>query len=63
MNLFEKSILFLKEVKQELAKVSWSTREELISSTTVVIAITFIIAVFVGIIDLFLSQVLHKMFS
>jgi len=59
---YKKIKQFLTEVKQELEKVSWSTREELIGSTVVVITITAITAVFIGIIDLFLSKILSVMF-
>jgi preprotein translocase subunit SecE len=63
MNIFTKTIKFLKEVKQELGKVSWSNREELIGSTVVVIVITSFTAVFIGIIDLMLSKILSVVFK
>ena len=63
MNLFQRGIGFVKEVRQELTKVSWSTREELLSSTLVVITVTVIMAVFVGAIDLVLSGALRKLFG
>ena len=63
MNIFRKTINFLKEVKQELSKVSWSTRQELIGSTFVVIVITSIMAAFIGLIDLFLSKLLSLLFK
>ncbi len=47
---------FLKGVQGELKKVSWSTRQELISSTWVVIASVTLLAVFVGLVDLVLSR-------
>ncbi|OGX39607.1 MAG: preprotein translocase subunit SecE [Omnitrophica WOR_2 bacterium RIFCSPLOWO2_01_FULL_41_12] len=50
------------EVKAELTKVSWSSRDELIGSTFVIIGITFIIALFVGMIDLILSKILSLLF-
>jgi len=53
---------FIVEVKTELTKVSWSTRQELIGSTFVVIIITAITAFFIGTIDLFLSKILSLMF-
>jgi preprotein translocase subunit SecE len=62
MNIFKKITDFLKEVKIELNKVSWSTRQELIGSTVVVIAVTFIMAVFIGLIDIFLSHILRLVF-
>ncbi len=63
MGILSKPINFLKEVRQELAKVSWSTRHELIGSTVVVIVVTSIMAVFIGIIDLFLSKMLRLIFK
>jgi len=63
MDILKKPINFLNEVKAELNKVSWSTRQELIGSTLVVIAITFIMAVFIGIIDLLLSKGLSLLFK
>ena len=62
MNIFKKSVNFLKEVKAELGKVSWSTRQELIGSTFVVIVITGIMAAFIGAIDLILSKALSMLF-
>jgi len=61
--IFQKPVNFLKDVKQELSKVSWSTRQELMGATVAVIAITSILAVFIGAVDLFLSKVLSLMFS
>jgi preprotein translocase subunit SecE len=49
---------FLKQVKVELKKVSWSTRQELIASTWVVITTVALLAVFVGIIDFILSRLI-----
>lgn len=63
MNIFKKGINFLKEVKQELSKVSWSTRQELFGATTVVIVITFIMAIFIGSVDLSLSKILSELFK
>lgn len=44
-------------------KVSWSSRQELMGATAVVITITAIVAVFIGIVDLFLSKALSVIFS
>jgi preprotein translocase subunit SecE len=63
MNVFKKTTDFLKEVKVELSKVSWSNRQELIGSTVVVITVTFIMAIFIGIIDIFLSRILRLVFK
>ena len=63
MSIISKPISFLKEVKQELKLVSWSTRQELIGSTVVVIVITALAAVYIGVIDVALSKALSLMFA
>ncbi len=62
MGLLTKPINFIKEVKAELMKVTWSTRRELLGATMVVIGVTSILTVFIGIIDLFLSKGLSVLF-
>ncbi len=52
-----KFVSFLKDVKLELAKVSWSTREELISATIVVLVSVALLGLFIGICDLFFSRI------
>lgn len=51
-----KLIKFLKEVRIELAKVSWPKREELWESTLIVIVVSLMMAVFIGLVDLLLSK-------
>ncbi len=46
---------FFGESKQELARVSWPGRDELVQSTVLVIVVTLIMAVFIGGIDMLLS--------
>lgn len=47
---------FFREVKVEMKKVVFPTREELIGSTWVVIITVIIMSIFLGIIDLGLSK-------
>ena len=54
--MFEKIKQFLKEVRNELVKVTWTTREELIYSTIMVIVVSIVLAVFIGIVDVALSN-------
>jgi preprotein translocase subunit SecE len=63
MNIIKQAKNFINEVKVELTKVSWSTRQELIGATSVVIVITSLMAVFIGSIDLFLSKMLSIVFK
>lgn len=62
MNPINKVTKFISEVKIELTKVSWSTREEVLGATSVVIGVTFMLAVFIGVVDLFLSKILSTIF-
>ncbi|PIP19021.1 MAG: preprotein translocase subunit SecE [Candidatus Omnitrophica bacterium CG23_combo_of_CG06-09_8_20_14_all_41_10] len=61
--MISKPVNFLKEVKAELGKVAWSTRQELLASTIVVIVVTVILGVFIGIIDVILSKLLTILFK
>lgn len=47
---------FLKEVKLELKKVSWSSRAELKSSTIIVLVAVAIISVIIGCFDFIMSK-------
>ena len=51
---------FFVETKQELNKVIWPTRQELVGSTFVVIVTTFILAAFIGVVDFILSQIIQR---
>jgi preprotein translocase subunit SecE len=50
---------FVNEVVVELKKVSWSTRDELAASTTAVIILVIILAIFIGACDLALSKIVN----
>jgi preprotein translocase subunit SecE len=59
MKFFGKITNFVTEVRVEMQKVSWSTKEELIGSTAVVIASTLLLAMFIGVIDIMLSKCIN----
>ncbi|MFO7932426.1 MAG: preprotein translocase subunit SecE [Thermodesulfobacteriota bacterium] len=50
---------FLREVKAELGRVTWPTRKETIGTTAVVLVFVFIIAGYLGIVDLVLSSLVR----
>ena len=54
---------FFSEVKTELKKVTWPSRQDLIDSTKVVIVATLIMTVFVGIVDQVLSRIIKLVFG
>ena len=58
-----KFVGFFNDVKLEMGKVSWSTRDELIGSTIVVIVSLAILSVFIGICDVVLSTIINVIMS
>jgi len=57
--MFKKAIGYLKDVRQEMSKVTWPTRAELWESTLVVLALSGILAIFVFGADLSLSKLVN----
>ena len=51
--------VFLKEVQEELSKVVWPTRTEVIRLTSVVILVSLFVGVFLGGIDFLLTKILE----
>ena len=47
---------FISEVIAEMKKVSWTTRQELVDSTLIVILSSFLLGIFVGVIDFAFSK-------
>ncbi|OGN02994.1 MAG: preprotein translocase subunit SecE [Candidatus Yanofskybacteria bacterium RIFCSPHIGHO2_01_FULL_43_42] len=56
----EKVTQFLKEVRHELSKVSWPTKNQIIQYTAVVVAVSLATAVFLGLLDLMFEWLLNK---
>jgi preprotein translocase subunit SecE len=49
---------FVKDVKLEMNKVTWPTRDELTESTKIVLVVSFALAVFIFIADFLLSRIM-----
>jgi preprotein translocase subunit SecE len=58
---FEGAKQFLREVKTELKKVTWPSRRDALAGTAVVLVAVFIIALFLGIVDLGLSSLVREL--
>jgi preprotein translocase subunit SecE len=58
---FEVAKQFLREVKTELKKVTWPSRKDALSGTLVVLVAVFIIAIFLGIVDSGLSNLIKEL--
>jgi len=54
--MVEKVKKFISEVLAEMKKVSWTTKKELVDSTLIVILSSFLLGIFVGIIDFAFSK-------
>lgn len=54
----ETTARFLREVRGEMKKVTWPQRKEIIGSTAVVILASFLVAFFLGAVDLILQKLL-----
>jgi len=58
---FEAAKQFLREVRTELKKVTWPSRKDTLSGTLVVLVAVFIIAIFLGIVDSGLSNIIKEL--
>ncbi|MCX7797949.1 MAG: preprotein translocase subunit SecE [Melioribacter sp.] len=58
----EKIINFVNDVVKEMKKVTWPSKEELKESTTIVIVVCLILALFTYIIDMSVSQIFKGIF-
>lgn len=60
MEIFDKTITFLKEVQLEMKKVNWPTRQETLNYTLLVVGISVVIAIFLGGIDFLFMNLLNR---
>ena len=58
-----KAIQFLSEVKSEVKRVTWPTKKEAMGGTAVVLVVVFIMALFLGLVDMLLSKIIGVIFS
>lgn len=59
-NLVYKITTFLKEVKVELKKVNWPTRQETIKYTLIVIGVSLAVMIFLGGLDFLFTWLIGK---
>jgi len=60
MNFIQKTQSFFKEVYIEMRKVNWLTRSELLRYTLIVVAVTIIVAAFLGGLDYLFSTLIKR---
>lgn len=59
-NLLLKIVTFLKEVKVELKKVNWPTKQETTKYALIVIGVSLAVAIFLGGLDFLFTWLLNK---
>ena len=50
---------FFGEVKTEMSKVTWSSREELMYSAMIVLTVMVVSAIFLGLVDFIFARLVH----
>ena len=61
--MLEQITVFFKESYDELQKVTWISRKEVIGSTIVIIILVGIISAFVALIDMLFVKIIHGILS
>jgi len=57
--MLNKAVTYIKDVRQEMSKVSWPTKDELIESTIVVLILSGLLAVYMFIVDMSLTRIVQ----
>ncbi|MCD6283961.1 preprotein translocase subunit SecE [bacterium] len=60
INFFERIIVFLKESKIELKRVTWPSKRETIKLTLIVIGFSIAVAMFLGTLDFIFTWLMEK---
>lgn len=54
---------YLKETLAELRKMTWPTKDELISSTIITVVVSLIVSIFIGFVDRILTLIIRTIFG
>ena len=61
INFFKSIPKFFKEVGEELKKVNWSSRRDLVDAALLVVAAIFVLTVYIFAVDLGLAKVMENL--
>ena len=61
--MVSKAIQFLSEVKGEDKKVTWPSKKEAMGGTAVVLVVVFLMALFLGLVDVLLSKIVEVLLN
>ena len=59
--MLEKAIQFLKDVRNEVKRVTWPSKKEAMGGTGVVLVAVFLISIFLGLVDTLLSKIVESL--
>ena len=59
--MITKAIQFLAGVKGEINKVTWPSKKEAMGGTAVVLVVVFLMALFLGLVDVLLSKIVEAL--
>lgn len=54
-----KPLIFLKEVRTELSKVIWPTRNQAVKLTAIVMGVSIVVAIFIGALDFLFTKLME----
>jgi preprotein translocase subunit SecE len=57
--MLKKAATYLRDVRQEMSKVSWPSKNELIESTAIVLFLSAVLAVFTFVVDTILTRLVQ----
>jgi preprotein translocase subunit SecE len=61
--MIEKVTKYFNDTIQELRKVAWPSRDELIGSTVVVVVMSLLVSIFIGVVDQVLNKLVNLLVS
>ena len=60
MSQINKLVQYIRDSKNEVKKVTWPTKKEIKQHTVLVIIISISMALFLGVVDLFLTKIIEQ---
>lgn len=57
---YEKALQFFKEVRAELKRVTWPSKKETLGATSVVVVLVMIMAIYLGLVDAGLHELMRS---
>ena len=62
-NWISKARAFVRDVRSEIKKVTWPSKKDTLGSTSIVLILVILVAIYLGIVDLGLAKIIGYIFS